>query len=289
MSKHSHKADSSTSNLINKINKLAGRNLFQAIGVALVFIFVIFITIAVLRPLFPVLISIIGVFLIVELAKMFKTKKLFLPVAMICIASTTLIFTAFFSGITALSLMFFLIFFILLIYVAIYPDKSTRIKTATGFSFVFVYITLSLSFACLILRDLGGLALLLAISIIISTDFGGYLVGRSFGRIKIFPVLSPNKTLTGLLGSIIVSVIASYTFCFATPIHISDKFVFPLIIAVVSSLFAVLGDLGESLIKRSFNVKDSSNMLAGHGGFMDRIDSSLLLLPVFYFLFFFFI
>jgi phosphatidate cytidylyltransferase len=107
-------------------------------------------------------------------------------------------------------------------------------------------------------------------------DTGGYIFGRLFGRHKIADRVSPKKTWEGYLGGIVMGVLGTWglaaLFHFVAPAVTSAD---GLWIGLVISMLAPLGDFGESMIKRQFNIKDSSHLLPGHGGIFDRIDSSL--------------
>jgi len=112
-------------------------------------------------------------------------------------------------------------------------------------------------------------------------DTAAYFVGSLIGRHKLAVKISPNKTIEGFVGSIIVSVIFSIFYL---------KGIFPnmtnllsVIIGLVLSIVAQIGDLVESGFKRDFDLKDSSQVLPGHGGFLDRVDSLLFTVPVFYY------
>ena len=116
----------------------------------------------------------------------------------------------------------------------------------------------------------GNLLLFIVILNTALIDIGGYLSGNLFGKNKIFPLISPNKTAEGVIGGSAISII-----------FISSMLVLNLIpqlvfLAVLASIpFTFVGDLFESYLKRVSDVKDSSSLLLGHGGFLDRIDSHL--------------
>lgn len=111
-------------------------------------------------------------------------------------------------------------------------------------------------------------------------DSGAYYVGKKFGRRKLSPRISPKKTVEGLLGGITTSVIT------AVVIHLTFFREFPLlhaiIVGAVLSVAGVVGDLAESMWKRSAAVKDSGTLIPGHGGFLDRFDSILYTAPILY-------
>ncbi|HEX8620113.1 MAG TPA: phosphatidate cytidylyltransferase [Thermoanaerobaculia bacterium] len=111
-------------------------------------------------------------------------------------------------------------------------------------------------------------------------DSGAYYVGKTFGKHKLSPRISPKKTIEGLLGGVAASIIAAvvihFTFFERFPLHHA------VIAGVILSITGVIGDLAESMWKRSAEVKDSGTLLPGHGGFLDRFDSILFTAPILY-------
>ena len=114
----------------------------------------------------------------------------------------------------------------------------------------------------------------------IGGDSGAYYVGRTFGKHKMSPLISPKKTIEGAVGGVIFSIIA------AVIVHLTFFHEFPLVHAIIAgavlSLTGMIGDLAESMWKRSAHVKDSGTLLPGHGGFLDRFDSVLFTAPILY-------
>ena len=107
-------------------------------------------------------------------------------------------------------------------------------------------------------------------------DMGAYFVGRQFGRHQLAPRVSPKKTWEGYLGGIPFAIVGCALLAAAFSGRAPE--ITPMkgaIIGLVIAVLAPMGDLGESMLKRQFNIKDTSNLLPGHGGFMDRIDSTL--------------
>lgn len=118
--------------------------------------------------------------------------------------------------------------------------------------------------------------IMLVFPIISLADTGAYIFGRLFGKHKMLTAVSPKKSWEGYIGGIIVGALGGWGL--AALWHIASPVVLPihgLILGFAISVVGPFGDFGESMIKRQFNIKDSSNLLPGHGGFFDRIDSSL--------------
>ncbi len=111
-------------------------------------------------------------------------------------------------------------------------------------------------------------------------DTGAYYVGRRFGKRKLSPQISPKKTVEGLLGGIAASVITAVVIHFT--FFPQFQLVHAVAVGIVLSITGVIGDLAESMWKRSAGVKDSGTLLPGHGGFLDRFDSIFFTAPILY-------
>jgi phosphatidate cytidylyltransferase len=122
--------------------------------------------------------------------------------------------------------------------------------------------------------------LLIALVVIWAADSGAYFAGRRFGRRKLSPRISPNKTVEGLLGGAAAAIVIALI---AAPLAGASVAQLPLValLVLVTVGFSVVGDLFESLLKRHVGAKDSGDLIPGHGGILDRIDSVLAALPVF--------
>ena len=140
----------------------------------------------------------------------------------------------------------------------------------------------------LILRDIGETGdvgrdwLLLALLLAFATDTGAFLVGRSFGRHRLAPSISPNKTWEGAAGGLAWAVAAAFILSLALGLN-TPRWQQAVIGATVGVL-SQLGDLFESKLKRVANVKDAGNIIPGHGGVLDRLDSVVVSIPVVYYL-----
>lgn len=129
-----------------------------------------------------------------------------------------------------------------------------------------------------------GYVMLLFVGIVM-TDTGSYFFGSRFGKNKLAPIISPQKTIEGSIGGAFCAIIA----CLIVGYFIHLAWYHAIIVGLLCTFFAQVGDLCESLIKRDAGVKDSGNTLPGHGGFLDRTDSFVLTVPVIYYYFKFFV
>lgn len=153
-------------------------------------------------------------------------------------------------------------------------------------SFAGLYIGLCSSYLMLLrLLPNGSFWLILLTAIIAGSDTGAYYAGRLFGRRKIFPNISPKKTLAGVVGGVVSGVICALTVHFLMKGPLAVAALIPATMLLVC--IGIAGDLTESMIKRASGVKDSGTILAGHGGLLDRIDSLLLSAPALYYLLYF--
>ncbi len=114
---------------------------------------------------------------------------------------------------------------------------------------------------------------------ILLTDIGCYYAGRHLGKHKLAPVVSPNKTVEGSVGGAVCAVLGAV----AVSYFIDYEWYYAALIGLICTVFAQIGDLCESLIKRDAGVKDSGDTLPGHGGFLDRTDSFIFTIPVMYY------
>ena len=109
-----------------------------------------------------------------------------------------------------------------------------------------------------------------------ANDTGAYMVGSQIGKTKLFPRISPKKTWEGSIGggvvTLLISIALSYFFKACTPVQWS-------VLAIIVVIFGSIGDLVESMLKRSYQIKDSGSLLPGHGGLLDRFDAFIFLIP----------
>lgn len=154
-------------------------------------------------------------------------------------------------GLTVLGLIYITLPFALLNYMAFWPFGFYNYELVLGI-FIFLWVS----------------------------DSGAYVVGRLIGRTKLFERISPNKTIEGSVGGILAAMLLAW-FAVAPAFDTLNQ-VDWLVIATIVSISGIYGDLLESLLKRSFDRKDSGSLLPGHGGVLDRFDSLILSAPMVY-------
>lgn len=181
---------------------------------------------------------------------------------------------------------FFLGLFFLLMVTVIYIILANPRYSITDLAFTFwgaFYIGFLLSYAIKIGNlEQSFLVILLALILTWASDTGAYIAGKLWGRHKMAPALSPNKTWEGTGGGLLLSAVASLAFFLITDMNTVNP-AYALILGGIASILAQFGDLFISWMKRFFQVKDTGKILPGHGGILDRFDSFLLVVPLIYY------
>ena len=173
-----------------------------------------------------------------------------------------------------------LILFIMLLLTYTVFSKNKFTFSNAGFLLIST-IYVGIGFYFLILTRTAGLNyVLFALFVIWATDTGAYFFGRAFGKRKLWPEISPNKTIAGALGGVLSACLVGLSFQLFYPFE--HSLIIILIITILVSIVGQIGDLIASAYKRHYEVKDSGNLLPGHGGILDRMDSLLFVLPFLY-------
>ncbi|MCG7585213.1 phosphatidate cytidylyltransferase [Photobacterium sp. OFAV2-7] len=170
-----------------------------------------------------------------------------------------------------------------------YPSSSSLWSKATSLKYLFGLLTLLPFFwSILMLRAVnyaespyhGAKLVMLVCFLVWAADTGAYFSGKRFGKRKMAPAVSPNKTIEGLVGGAVLAVLVTWGGAALMDIPFVSLGSL-LVIAVLTVIASVLGDLVESMFKRASGIKDSGSILPGHGGVLDRIDSLTAALPIF--------
>ena len=170
------------------------------------------------------------------------------------------------------------IFVILMLLHTVIAKNKFSFEDAGVFTLTMMYV--GMGFGMMVAARNAGLdTLMFAFLIVWLTDSGAYMIGRKLGKHKLTKI-SPNKTWEGSIGGTVVAVIAAAVYTYFFPQAYSWPVM--IIISIVLSVAGQFGDLIESGLKRFYKVKDSGNVLPGHGGILDRFDSMLIVLPLMY-------
>ncbi|MBW4083280.1 phosphatidate cytidylyltransferase [Paenibacillus sp. S150] len=169
---------------------------------------------------------------------------------------------------------------LLFLLVTVFSKNKLDIKiTALMFTGI-VYIGMGFSYMAVARGAGDGNGLLwtfLLLCCIWGSDAGAYFVGRSFGKRKLWPAISPNKTVEGALGGVLISILIAIGFAIFVPDLLTIGRA--LLIGLSCAVLGQLGDLVQSAYKRVYGIKDSGSLLPGHGGILDRCDSWIIVFP----------
>ena len=233
-------------------------------------------------PFFLMLLIIVAVIAMWEFYAMYKVPvKLYIPGILI---GALLFFVFCFYPVFFMEGIFISLFLLLLLRLLFASSPSGCMSEIGPVGLGFFYISFFLSFQWLLRTGDHGLEniFLLYISVWFS-DSMAYYIGTYMGRFKLYPAISPNKTVEGAFGSLIGGALGAVIIktVFHLP-HISTNGA--IAIGTILGIASLTGDLIESMFKRDAGVKDSSNFIPGHGGILDKIDGFLVAGPVFYFI-----
>ena len=258
------------------INKRAGRKLLPSIAVSLSLIALVWFALAYQRAIFALLVTIAVVLGIRELNKAFTAVDIHIPLWSLTTAAIGLCASTWFGGISGLAVATAISFPCLL--VLLLPRGTVNfVKTASASALALVYLPFLAGFLILLARPHNGLERVMTFVVLVGcNDTFAYLTGVLFGKHPLAPKISPKKTIEGLLGSIIFTVVGG---SLAFHYIMGAEWWLGSIAGLLTVFTATSGDLIESALKRDMAIKDMGNLLPGHGGVMDRLDSVLFAAP----------
>lgn len=250
----------------------AGRNLPAAIAVGLAMGAVIIASLFAYRPSFAVIVGVAVVYGSYELTRAFSQAGMHPSLAPIAVGGLAMLAAAWSRGANGLVIALLLTVCAVLIW-RIADGAEGFARDAGSSVLILLYLPTLAGFAVLSVHAHDGAARVLAfIATVVCSDTGGYATGVVFGRHPLAPIVSKAKTWEGFAGSVVLCGGAGVLFLTLTFHQAWWK---GLLYGLAIVVTATLGDLGESLIKRDLGVKDMGNLLPGHGGIMDRLDSLL--------------
>jgi len=258
------------------INKRAGRKLLPSIGVSIALFLIVWASLAFYRVIFAAIVALAMVLGVREMVSALKRADINLSFPALFLASIGMASAAWFGGVNGLAVATAIALPSLL---ALLLPKGPEnfIRNASAYALTLIYIPFLAGFLILLARPQNGFERMMTFVVLIAcNDTFAYFTGLAFGKHTMAPKISPKKTWEGFIGSLIFTTIAG-AFSFH---YILDAQMW---LGAIAGLLVVItgtsGDLIESAIKRDLAIKDMGDLLPGHGGVLDRIDSILFAAP----------
>ena len=226
-----------------------------------------------LGPTYNILVATIGALMAWEWEKMVSKETSIIALIM-AVTSVMIVFMGADYPATSLIMM-------LLAALIIYFISGKKVLLSFGTFYIGIPL-MSMVYIGYINFDYSADIILWVLFVVWATDIGGYVFGKSIGGPKLAPKISPKKTWAGLVGGIVSACLVTYEFVSFINLHYQSNMSIAFFVGT-SALLAVVsqvGDIFESSIKRYLNIKDSSNLIPGHGGIFDRVDGLLFVAPV---------
>jgi phosphatidate cytidylyltransferase len=259
----------------------AGRDLKAAFGSALVLLGAIAVSLFFWKTAFMFIVAAAVCVAVWELRKGLLAKDIDLPEQPLMLGGVVMVVVAYFSGAPALASATAVAGLATMLWL-LRRGIDGYVQNATASIFTLFYVPFLGSFVALMLAEGGvtgagldddGVAgIITFILVTIASDIGGYVAGVLFGRHPMAPVISPKKSWEGFAGSVVFTIAAGVAL--VTWLFDADLWV-GVALGAIAVVMATLGDLCESVIKRDLGIKDMSQVIPGHGGLMDRLDSLL--------------
>ena len=256
----------------------AGRNLPMATAVGLGLLAAVLLTLFVRKELFGLLAGAAGVLALIELRAALARVRIQVPLLPIAVGMVGMFVSAYLVGAEALVVALVITAGAVVVWCVLDAPGVRAMRNASAAIFVVAYVPFLASFLALALAESDGAwRVLFIILVAMCCDVGGYAAGVFLGRHPIAPTVSPKKSWEGLGGSVVLAGVVGAA---VTPWFFGAPWWVGGVVGVVGVAAALVGDLAESLLKRDLGVKDMGDLLPGHGGVLDRIDSILVVAPV---------
>jgi phosphatidate cytidylyltransferase len=259
----------------------AGRDLRKAVASAVVLLIAIAASLLVWKTAFMFIVAAAVVVAVWELHKGFQAKDIDLPEQPLMLGGVVMVVVAYVWGSAALVTATAVTALVIMLWL-LRRGIEGYVKNSTASVFTLVYVPFLGSFVALMLAE-GGITggglddegvqgIITFVLVTIASDIGGYVAGVLFGKHPMAPVISPKKSWEGFAGSVVFCVVIGW----ALVVYLLDgDWWVGVLLGLIAVVMATLGDLCESVIKRDLGIKDMSQVIPGHGGLMDRIDSLL--------------
>ena len=255
----------------------AGRNLPASIAVGVGLVAMVIASLFVVKEAFIAVVAValaIGLF---ELTRVFGTVRIALPVLPVVTGGTIMLIGSYFGSMETASIAMALTVLGTMVW-RLSDGAEGFVRDVTAGIFSLSYLYLMGTFVLLMLKeDDGPWRIVAFIVATIASDIGGYIAGVLFGKHPMAPTISPKKSWEGFGGSLVAGIgtgILTVTYA------LDGDWWVGIVLGVAGVVLATLGDLSESLIKRDLGIKDMGDLLPGHGGLMDRLDSLIAVAPI---------
>jgi len=259
----------------------AGRDLRKAVASAVVLLVAIALSLAVWKTAFMLIVAAAVVVAVWELHRGLLAKDVDIPEQPLMLGGVVMVVVAYVWGADALVTATAVTALVVMLWL-LRRGIDGYVQNATASVFTLVYVPFLGSFVALMLAEGGtgggGLdndgvkGIIAFVLVTIASDIGGYVAGVLFGRHPMAPVISPKKSWEGFAGSLAFCVVVGW----ALVVHLLDgAWWVGVLLGLIAVVMATLGDLCESVMKRDLGIKDMSQVIPGHGGLMDRLDSLL--------------
>jgi phosphatidate cytidylyltransferase len=250
----------------------AGRDLPVAIASGVVLAVAIILSLAFWSPAFMLIVAAAVVVATWELHRGFLTRDIDIPQEPLMLGGVVMVVVAYLFGAPALVTATAVTALVTMLWL-LRRGVPGYVQNATASVFTLIYLPFLGSFVALILaEDQGAKDVIVFIAVTAASDIGGYAAGVLFGKHPMAPVISPKKSWEGFAGSAVTCVVVGYLLV----VHLLDgDWWVGVILGLIAVVMATLGDLCESVMKRDLGIKDMSQVIPGHGGLMDRLDSLL--------------
>lgn len=255
----------------------AGRNLYAAVGVGVLLGVLVVASLFIREEFFVALVTLASVVAVAELLRAMQHGRIHPPALPVFAAAAAVPVVAYLWGPVALAAVVVLALLFVVVWRSFGPPSDAVVDAAAG-TFVVLYVPTLIAFAVLQLSERDGpLRIVTFVVVTVASDIGGYAVGVVFGKHPMAPSVSPKKSWEGFAGSAVSCVLVG---SIAVALLLDGRWWIGAILGAITVVTATVGDLCESMIKRDLGVKDMSNLIPGHGGLMDRLDSLLITAPV---------
>lgn len=255
----------------------AGRNLYAAIGVGVLLGAIVIISLFVRKEVFVAVAMTASVIGCVEMLRALSHGDLHPPAAPTLVAAAGVPLVAYLWGAPALAFAAITAVLACVVWRAAGPADG-MLRDMAGAALIVLYVPALVGFAMLLLAsDDGPERIVVFILVTICSDIGGYIVGVIAGKHPMAPSVSPKKSWEGFSGSVTACVVGG---SLGVALILDGRWWVGALLGALAVVAATVGDLCESMIKRDVGIKDMSNLIPGHGGLMDRLDSLLVVVPV---------